>query len=81
MATTVRDLLQKMEELYWTSAHREVCNMMLFFLEMQDKLDAFGAQNVFPECENFESMFKVWSKSLNQLQSSQYRGNMLILGA
>ena len=70
MAVTVDQLSKKIEDLYWTSAKREVCNMILFFLEMQSNMDTYEAQSVIPECRNFENMFKVWSKQSKPLDSS-----------
>ena len=70
MAVTVDQLSEKFEDLYWTSAKREVCNMMLFFLEMQSNMDMYEAQSVIPECPNFENMFKVWSKYSKPFDSS-----------
>ena len=71
MTITVDQLSDKIEHLYWTSAKREVCNMMLFFLEMQSNMDMYEAQNEIPECPNFEKMFKIWSKYSKPLDSSR----------
>ena len=70
MAVTVGQLSEKLEDLYWKSAHREVCNMILFFLELQSNMEMYEAQSVFPGCPNFENMFNVWSKYLKPLHSS-----------
>lgn len=61
MAVTVNQLSEEIEALYWKSARREVCNMILFFLETQSNVDVYETQNDFPECPNFENMFKAWS--------------------
>lgn len=70
MAVTVDQLSKKIEDLYWTSAHREVCNMLLFFSEMESNMDMYKAQSVLPECPNFENVFKVWSMHFIRRYSS-----------
>ena len=71
MAVTVDQLSKKIEDLYWTSAHREVCNMLLFFCEMESNMDMHEAESVLPECPNFENMFKVWSMHFNHRYSGR----------
>lgn len=62
MAATKDELVEKMEIMYWTAAKREVCNMILFFHEMQRVESTYAIQTTLPECGNFERMFKVWSE-------------------
>ena len=81
MAVTVDQLSKKLEDLYWTSAHREVCNMILFFLELQSNMEMYEAQSVFPPCPNFENIFNVWSKYLKPLRSSLLENSRLIVVA
>ena len=81
MAVTVDELSKKIEDLYWSSAHREVCNMILFFLEMQSNMDMYDAQSELPSCPNFENMFNVWSKYSKPLRSSLLEKSRLIVVA
>ena len=67
MATTVNQLSEKIESLYWEAVRREVCNMILFFLEVQGHKDIYKAPDGIPECSRFREMFDVWSKHATSL--------------
>lgn len=67
MGVTQDELVNVMEDLYWTSAHRELCNMLLFFPEMRKTVGTDKAKREIPSCQNFENMFRVWSNSARTL--------------
>jgi hypothetical protein len=61
MSVTYDHVLEQLRELYWFSAQREICNMLLFYHELQENLGS-ELERPFPSCDNFRKMFDTWSE-------------------
>ena len=66
---TEAELLQRLRDMYWRAATREVCNMLLFFNEVfqapesvRNTLDTRVTMEEALEGQNFKKMFDLWSK-------------------
>lgn len=71
--TDKRDLLSKLDKLYWHAVTREVCNMILFYKEVFELRD-FNSYTPNDDVElagdNFRKMFRLWSTSTMSLLTS-----------
>ncbi|KAL9024576.1 MAG: hypothetical protein Q9196_006420 [Gyalolechia fulgens] len=61
MGVNPDELVITAEDMYWTSVHREVGNMLLFFPEILREMERAKAHKMIPNSRNFENMFKVWT--------------------
>ena len=68
MIATEAELLQRLRDMYWRAATREVCNMLLFFNEVfqapESVRNALNLRITMEELEaqNFKKMFDLWSE-------------------
>ncbi|KAL9627503.1 MAG: hypothetical protein Q9204_006518 [Flavoplaca sp. TL-2023a] len=61
MGVTQEELVIMMETLYWRSAYREICNMLLFFPELEEAARICETHDKVPSNRNFQNMFNVWT--------------------
>ena len=67
MVATEAELFQRLHDMYWRAATREVCNMILFFNEVfqapESVRSILNSRVMMEELEgqNFKKMFDLWS--------------------
>ncbi|KAF1928890.1 uncharacterized protein M421DRAFT_390770 [Didymella exigua CBS 183.55] len=59
MAVKYQELLEELQQLYWQSAQRELCNMLLFYPHLRNHAEG-RPEEPNPAFGKFEKMFKTW---------------------